>query len=96
MPDPGKPVVLITKLKGWIGDAIVRVLHSDYDVASLTRSGPTNELTSRIHPLRRPKTTASSAALDRALRRHGPKIASVVHLAAYYDFSESRAACTRT
>jgi nucleoside-diphosphate-sugar epimerase len=88
MQNSGKPVVLITGSEGLIGDAIVRALHSDYDVASFDVERPHKrpDIQDFIH-CDLTKDDSVTAALARARERHGSKIASVVHLAAYYDFS---------
>ena len=85
---PGKPVALITGSEGLIGDAIVRSLHSGYDVASFDVERPHKraDLQDFIH-CDLTKDDSVAAALATLRERHGPRIASVVHLAAYYDFS---------
>ncbi len=81
------PLVLITGATGLIGEAAIRRLQGDYRLVGTYRgeapSGPPGvdwlELdVSSDESVRR--------ALHELAERHGREIASVVHLAAYYDF----------
>lgn len=88
MKDSGQPLVLVTGSEGLIGDAIVHWETRDYEIASFDIA----------RPQKRPEVQdfincdlTSDESVDQALttlrERHGSHIASVVHLAAYYDFS---------
>jgi nucleoside-diphosphate-sugar epimerase len=88
MKHAGQPVILVTGSEGLIGDAIVNWEYPNYDIASFDIA----------RPHKRPEvqdfidcdlTSAESVnlALKTLRERHGNKLASVVHLAAYYDFS---------
>jgi len=88
MRHAAQPVILITGSEGLIGDAIVNWEYPNYDIASFDIA----------RPHKRPEVQdfidcdlTSDESVNRALEtlreRHGNKIASVVHLAAYYDFS---------
>ncbi|MBX9625528.1 MAG: NAD(P)-dependent oxidoreductase [Gemmataceae bacterium] len=80
--------VIVTGSSGLIGSAVVRRLGGRFRIAGLDRDGPPHpppeaecvcvDLTS---------DEGVRAALDRVRRGYGEEIASVVHLAAYYDFS---------
>ena len=83
-----KPVVLVTGSEGLIGDALVQGLASEYHVVGFDIA----------RPHKRPEEldfidcdltdqTSVNDALEELARRDGRQIASVVHLAAYYDFS---------
>lgn len=80
-----KPIVLITGVSGNVGSALSAALSADYHVVGMDMTGPEHDgdwikidLTS----------DASVAQAMREFRaRHGERIASVVHLAAYFDFS---------
>jgi len=84
----GQPVILVTGSEGLIGDAIVNWEYPDYDIASFDIARPHKrpdvqdfidcDLTSDL---------SVNLALKTLRERHGNKLASVVHLAAYYDFS---------
>lgn len=81
MARQSKPLVLITGSNGNIGTALGKSLSSDYHVIGLDRDKPADvqaDLTS----------DESMAEAFRQLRKkHGKKIAAVIHLAAYFDFS---------
>lgn len=80
---PQKPVVLITGAEGRIGQAVAASLADSYTVVGFEREckGP-NCIDADIG------SEASLASACDALRaRHGQRIASVIHLAAFYDFS---------
>ena len=83
-----KPLVLITGASGFIGRALIGRLSGKYRLVGLDRAGP---------PDPPPPADAVdfdlgsdekvTVALDEVRRRFGSRIASVVHLAAYYDVS---------
>jgi nucleoside-diphosphate-sugar epimerase len=80
-----KPVVLITGSEGRIGRAITDALGNDFTVVGFEQACPPTaancievDLTS---------DEALAAACRRLRERYGARIASVIHLAAYYDFS---------
>jgi nucleoside-diphosphate-sugar epimerase len=85
---PQKPVVLITGSEGLIGDALVNKLTPDYRAAGFDIARPHKrpdeldfidcDLTSDL---------SVAAALEELARREGSRLASVIHLAAYYDFT---------
>jgi len=80
--------VVVTGSSGLIGSAVVRRLAGSYRVVGFDRAGP---------PYPPPQAECVSvdltsgesvrAGLDRVRHSAGERIASVVHLAAYYDFS---------
>ena len=88
MRHAGQAVILVTGSEGLIGDAIVNWEYPNYDIASFDIARPHKrpeiqdfidcDLTS---------DESVSLALQTLRERHGNKLASVVHLAAYYDFS---------
>ena len=88
MHNTGKPVILVTGSEGLIGDAIVNWEYPQYEIASFDIA----------RPHKRPEIQdfiacdlTSDQSVRQALRtlrdRHGDQLASVIHLAAYYDFS---------
>jgi nucleoside-diphosphate-sugar epimerase len=90
MKTPGKhkTTVLVTGSEGLIGDAVVVGFHGTYDVASFDIARPHKhpELQDFIDcDLTRNESV--ERALNTLRRRHGDSLASVIHLAAYYDFS---------
>ncbi|WP_149193169.1 vitamin K epoxide reductase family protein [Luteimonas suaedae] len=80
-----KPVVLITGVAGSVGASLAKALAGDYRVVGMDVSEPKGggdwiriDLTS---------TQAVAKAVEEFRERFGGHIASVVHLAAYFDFS---------
>ncbi len=81
-------VILVTGSSGLIGTALIKKLAGDYRIVGLDNAGypyPPPEAECVSFDI----TSADSirAAMERVRYAYGNKIASVVHLAAYYDFS---------
>lgn len=87
MAEKEKPVVVVTGSSGLIGEAVVRRLNSRYEVVGLDVVAPPAD--SPVDYVKFDITDDESVktALDYVTARYGEKIASVIHLAAYYDFS---------
>lgn len=83
-----KPVVLITGSSGLIGSALVDALSADYTVVGFDIVRPP-EPSPRAEWIVCDMTKDDSVdgALAAVRDKHGDRIASVLHLAAYYDFS---------
>jgi nucleoside-diphosphate-sugar epimerase len=83
-----REVVVITGSSGLIGAAVAGRLHEQYDVVGLDRPGAP-------HPPAHIGCVDFDVTSDESVRdglrqvreRHGKRIASVIHLAAHYDFS---------
>jgi nucleoside-diphosphate-sugar epimerase len=88
MRHSAQPVILVTGSEGLIGDAIVNWEYPDYDIASfdIARSHKRPDVQDFID-CDLTSDESVKAALNTLSERHGTKLASVVHLAAYYDFS---------
>lgn len=88
MQEDAKAVVLLTGASGFIGSALVKRLAERYTVVGLDRAGPP-EPPEPAHAVDFDlgSDEAVQAALDEVRSRFGNRIASVVHLAAYYDIS---------
>lgn len=80
-----RPVVLITGGAGNIGTALVRALKADYRVISLDVKESDEAEFSETFDLTDPGSVRAVAR--RIAEEHGKKIAAVVHLAAYFDFT---------
>ena len=80
-----RPVVLMTGASGFLGRALSAALAADYLVVGLDRKAADPERAAVSCDL------TSDESVEEALRqvksRYGPRIASVVHLAGYFDFS---------
>jgi nucleoside-diphosphate-sugar epimerase len=90
-----KPLVVVTGAAGLVGSALVDALTPRYRTVGLDRSKPDNDLMDWIEcDLTSDSSTAG--AFQEIERRHGRSIASLVHLAAYYDFSGEPSPLYRT
>jgi nucleoside-diphosphate-sugar epimerase len=82
---PHKPVVLVTGLGGRIGGAISEAMGGDYTLVGFElrcREGDAQCIETDIT-----SQDALDTSCEELRRRYGSRIASVIHLAAYYDFS---------
>ncbi len=84
----GKEVIIVTGSSGLIGTSIIKRLSEKYRLVGLDNTGypfPPKEAECVCYDI----TSEDSirAALERVRYGYGDKIASVIHLAAYYDFS---------
>lgn len=88
MQNGSKPVLLITGSEGLIGRALVEAFSADYDVVGFDLRRPEKQPEKEDFidcDLTRDQSVAG--ALEHVRQKHGERIASVIHLAAYYDFS---------
>jgi nucleoside-diphosphate-sugar epimerase len=81
----GKPIVLITGSEGRIGKAIAAALGDDYTIVGLERQCDTS---SNCISVDISSEEEIAAAFAQFRQRYGGKIASFIHLAAFYDFSD--------
>lgn len=87
MSDP-KELIVVTGGNGFIGGALVNALTKRYHVVSLERepsSKPRPNLTVEACDLTSDESVRS--ALQRVRERFGERVASVIHLAAYFDLT---------
>lgn len=83
-----KEVILVTGGSGLIGRKVIAKLSEKYQCIGLDKMGNPNSQKS-VENINFDITDPKSiqAALDRIVYAYGAKIASVIHLAAYYDFA---------
>ncbi|MGH8075777.1 MAG: vitamin K epoxide reductase family protein, partial [Lysobacter sp.] len=83
-----KPIVLITGIAGDIGSALAAALAERYLVVGFDRVPPKGGETA-FFDVDLTQDHSVAYAMHRFCERHGKRIASVVHLAAYFDFTGS-------
>lgn len=84
----GKEIVIVTGSSGLIGTRIIQRLAKNYRVIGLDRAGnpfPPVEAECVCYDITSKESIR--AAMERIRYGYGNRIASVIHLAAYYDFS---------
>ena len=87
-PNDSRPAILITGASGLLGTAAAKALAQDFDLVLFDIREPEEEVLRAefIHcDLTEDQSVAQSMAQLR--NRYGKRLASVIHLAAYYDFS---------
>lgn len=83
-----KPVVLITGSNGFIGEAAARALGSDYHTLGVDIEEPSDDTPlDEVRHMDLTSDVSVSQTADHIREHHDGRLASVVHLAAYYDFS---------
>ena len=82
-----KPVVLMTGASGLIGSRLAAAIAPFYRVVGLDLKPPEEDVGLEFVESDMTRDASVERALDRVRERCGERIASVVHLAAYYDFS---------
>ena len=80
-----KPIVLVTGAAGNLGRSVAAALASDYRIVGLDQKA--QEVGFRVLEVDLKSDTSVEAALVKVRNAFGSSIASVVHLAAYFDFS---------
>ena len=87
-PNGSRDVVLLTGASGFIAAGLIEKLAERYTLVGLDRAGPPDPLAPAIPvDFDLNSDEAVRSALDEVRSRFGSRIASVVHLAAYYDVS---------
>ncbi|MES2918753.1 MAG: vitamin K epoxide reductase family protein [Pseudomonadota bacterium] len=83
-----KDIVLLTGSSGYIGTALIRHLAGRYTLVGLDRPGPPDPA-APAHGIAVDMESEDSIAdaLQQVREQFGPRLASVIHLAAYYSFS---------
>ena len=83
-----KPVIIVTGSSGLIGSRVIKRLAPEYRIVGLDKEGaphPPPEADCMSFDI----TDAGSirSTMERVRNQYGDKIVSIIHLAAYYDFS---------
>jgi nucleoside-diphosphate-sugar epimerase len=81
------PVVVVTGSSGLIGSAVARRLDRAYRIVGFDTKPPPRGAPVEHHDVDLTQDDSIADALADVRRRHGSRIASVIHLAAYYDFA---------
>ncbi|MGH9243906.1 MAG: NAD-dependent epimerase/dehydratase family protein [Acidimicrobiales bacterium] len=85
---PAREVVVITGSSGFIGAPLIRALATDRTVVGFDRAGdPHPPIEAECVCVDLTADDSVEAGLARVRYAYGDRLASVVHLAAYYDFS---------
>ncbi len=83
-----KPTTLVTGSTGLIGTRVLKALSSDFEVVGLDLKRPeTTVAGTHFVECDLTKDESVVSALDTVRTNYGDRLASVIHLAAYYDFS---------
>lgn len=82
-----KPTVIVTGSSGLLGEAIVRRLAPSYEVVGLDVASPPADSPVDFVKFDITKDESVAKSLEYVRAAYGERIASVIHLAAYYDFS---------
>ena len=82
-----KPIVLVTGGSGFIGSALTKKLSERYTAVALDRPDPHGSKRENHIDVDLGDDASVREALEQVRSRYGERIASVVHLAAYYDIT---------
>lgn len=83
-----KEVIVITGSSGLVGSALIKRLAGRFRLVGMDRDGPPYPpVEAECIPMNITSEDSISRAMDRVKYEYGNKLTSVVHLAAFYDFS---------
>ncbi|MGH9253387.1 MAG: NAD-dependent epimerase/dehydratase family protein [Vicinamibacterales bacterium] len=86
--DPKKATIIVTGSSGVIGSPLSTMLGKTYNAVGFDRAGsPYPPIEVECVPVDLTSDDRIRRALERVRYAYGPRLASVIHLAAYYDFS---------
>ncbi len=81
------PLVLMTGSSGLIGTRVAQALKDRYRVVGLDKKPPDPAAPLEFIACDLTKDDSVADAMERVVRNYGDHVASVIHLAAYYDFA---------
>lgn len=82
-----EPIVLVTGSAGLIGSRVVQALSSDHKVIGIDLKAPEQRAGADFVECDLTKDESVAGALKTIREQYGERLASVIHLAAYYDFT---------
>jgi UDP-glucose 4-epimerase len=84
-----KPVVIVTGSSGFIGNRVLEYLSGKYRLIGLDKEGLKHQSKAEANRINFDITDADNinSVMEDIRKQYGDKIASIIHLAAYYDFS---------
>jgi nucleoside-diphosphate-sugar epimerase len=86
--ETSKPMVIVTGSSGYIGSAVVRAFAEHFDLVGLDReTSPHPPIDAECVCVDLTSDESVATALQRVRHAHGARIASVIHLAAYFDLT---------
>lgn len=86
--DSNKQTIIITGSNGFIGSAVIKRLSQKFNVLGFDKEIPEKSMATKNYAVDISSTESVSKALSEVNAEYGPRIASVIHLAAYYSFAE--------
>jgi nucleoside-diphosphate-sugar epimerase len=85
--DSTEPIILVTGSAGLIGTKVVQALSSDHKVIGIDLKAPKQRAGADFVECDLTRDESVASALKTIRERHGDRLASIIHLAAYYDFT---------
>jgi nucleoside-diphosphate-sugar epimerase len=87
-PQHHKPAVIVTGSSGLLGTAVIKALAQDYQLIGFDRAGPPYPpVEAECISVDTTDADSIQQGMERVHYAYGERLASVIHLAAYYDFS---------
>ncbi|MGH7446943.1 MAG: NAD-dependent epimerase/dehydratase family protein, partial [Longimicrobiales bacterium] len=91
-----RPLMLVTGSSGLIGSLVVSEFSRDFTVVGIDTKPPGEQKPADFIECDLTSDEDTARAFDEVRRRHGAVVASMIHLAAYYDFAGEPSPLYRT